>query len=74
MLPGQAETKFEEDEAQWEVLVEERFLDLSRSRFPYKSFYVPWLSRRHNFFDRYMVLRNRKATTEVHAPSTARTA
>ena len=68
---GQSEAKFEEDSGQWEVLVELPFLDLSRSRFPYKSFYIPFLSSRHNVFDRYMILRNKKATIQVQPQGTS---
>jgi len=63
---GQSETKFEED-PHWEVLFEQPFLDLSRSRFPYKSFYIPGLSSRKNSFDRYMVLRNKRSTVRLRS-------
>ena len=48
-----------------QVLFEEPFLDLSRSRFPYKSFYIPGVSSRKNSFDRYMVLRNKHSTVKL---------
>ena len=58
----QTERRFDADTDTWEVLYTEPFLNAARSRFPWKTFYVPLMSHRLNHFDTYTLLRNRKST------------
>jgi hypothetical protein len=36
------------------------FLDLSRSRFPFKTWHVPWLAPRHKAYNPYLLLRRNR--------------
>uniref|UniRef100_A0A7S0E6U3 Mannosyltransferase n=1 Tax=Hanusia phi TaxID=3032 RepID=A0A7S0E6U3_9CRYP len=55
----QQEDHYEEQEG-WEIVYEEPFLDVASSRFPFKTFYLPWMFNRKNSFGRYVLLKNVK--------------
>jgi alpha-1,2-mannosyltransferase len=65
-LTHQVEPHYEND-ADYEIVFEQEFLDSSLSPSPYRSFYIPSLSRAHNVYARYLLLKSksRAAVREI---------
>eukprot|EP00742_Colponemidia_sp_Colp-10_P010632 GILJ01011695.1.p1 GENE.GILJ01011695.1~~GILJ01011695.1.p1 ORF type:complete len:594 (-),score=54.56 GILJ01011695.1:88-1836(-) len=56
-LNNQQESALSKSTDDWEVLYRYPFLDSSSSRFPYRAFYIPFLSTRKNVYADYVLLR-----------------
>ena len=52
-VEGQSETRFDLLRG-WDVVVKRPFLDVSKSRFPFKTFYLPFLSASRNHYNDYI--------------------
>lgn len=50
-----------EDTTTWEVVHTEAFLDAERSRSPYRSFYIPFVTEKHVRFAKYSIYKRKKA-------------
>lgn len=51
-VQGQSETRYDLHRG-WDIVAKRPFLDVSRSRFPFKTFYLPFLSASRNYYNDY---------------------
>mmetsp|Transcript_33118 Transcript_33118/g.104746 ORF Transcript_33118/g.104746 Transcript_33118/m.104746 type:complete len:278 (+) Transcript_33118:1150-1983(+) len=58
MVAAHQQEEHYEEKKGWEIVYEEPFLDVASSRFPFKTFYLPWMFARKNTFGRYILLKN----------------
>lgn len=55
-----------DDTAHWTLVKDSAFLDATRSKSPYRAFWIPLVSAKYNTYARYYVVRNRSLLGSGH--------